>query len=131
MVAKKGLTWGGQRFLKASTIAAMEKNRCKDRVCYLGNIGVFRDGSDEYGMGGAACTYWNIDRKDDTFTVWFTQHLDMPEFTDIKAVDPKKADMWALLHSAIDKCKSNAPKQRKRSGSGSISSAGKRHKSAS
>merc|ERR1712194_792133 len=33
-------------------------------------------------MGGAACTYWNIDRADETAAVWFTQNCDMPEFGD-------------------------------------------------
>merc|ERR1712107_90631 len=76
-----------------------------DRVCYLGNVGVFRGsdrrpGVDEYGMGGAACTYWNIDRKDDTATVWFTQHVEMPEFSDIPGVDEDRADLWKTLHQA-------------------------------
>merc|ERR1712146_714394 len=93
------------------TVKAMEGNRLlkkycgDDRVCYLGNVGTFREGADEYGMGGAACTYWNIDRKDDTAVVWFTQHVDMPEYADLKGVDPDKADLWKLLHNAKTKKK--------------------------
>mmetsp|Transcript_74944 Transcript_74944/g.219553 ORF Transcript_74944/g.219553 Transcript_74944/m.219553 type:complete len:474 (+) Transcript_74944:45-1466(+) len=109
MLYNYGKMENGQQLLKKSTVVAMEKNRLiertsgSDRVCYLGNIGTFRDGSDEYGMGGAACTYWNIDREDDTAAVWFTQNVDMPEYTDLKGVDPTKADMWAVMHDAVVK----------------------------
>merc|ERR1712217_877192 len=74
-------------------------------ACYIGNVGVFREGSNDVGMGGASCTYWSVDRADDTATVWFSQNMDMPEFTDLKGVNPKKADLWILLHSAITKRK--------------------------
>lgn len=109
MLFKYGEMENGQRLLKRSTVVAMEKNRLNartcgdDKVCYLGNIGQYREGGDEYGMGGAACTYWNIDRGDETATVWFTQNYSMPDFPDMKrvGVDPKKADMWGVLHKAI------------------------------
>merc|ERR1712091_577043 len=87
----------------------MEVNRlrpgCPDgKVCYLGNISVYRSRAPrEYGMGGAACTYWNIDRQDGTSTVWFTQHMDMPDYADIEGVNAKHCDLWALLHKAIKK----------------------------
>lgn len=47
---------GGSQFLKASTVAQLEKNRVArgDKVNFLGNIGTYRHGT-EYGMGGAAC----------------------------------------------------------------------------
>lgn len=100
MLYNYGRTEDGGRLLKRSTVVAMERNRLQaktsgtDRVCYLGNIGTYREGTNEYGMGGAACTYWNIDRADQTATVWFTQNCDMPEPT-------KKADMWGVLHQAV------------------------------
>lgn len=106
MLANHGVGPNGHRLLRKSTVAAMERNRCKrsvdgdSRVCYLGNIGVFREG-DEYGMGGAACTYWSIDRADDTATVWFTQHLDMPELDEVDGLNHKKADLWGQLHRAV------------------------------
>ncbi|CAK0805436.1 unnamed protein product [Prorocentrum cordatum] len=104
MLYNYGKLENGCRLLKKSTVMAMEKNRLSaktsgdDRVCYLGNIGTYREGSSEYGMGGAACTYWNIDRADETAAVWFTQNCDMPEFDEF--TDPKKADMWAVMHQA-------------------------------
>lgn len=142
MLYNRGLAANGRRLLKASTVKSMEINRCKkeynpsDRACYLGNVGVFRDGADEIGMGGAACTYWNIDREDDTATIWFTQSMAMPDFGEkkkMKGVDPKKADLWALLHESIKKSSKKAPKsalgKRKASGSArSSSSSSKRLK---
>lgn len=128
MVMKRGLMENGQRLLQESTAALMERDRLKlswgsGRACYLGNVGVFREG-EEFGMGGAACTYWSIDREDDVATVWFTQHVDMPEFDDLKGVDPAKADLWKLLHVAVRSKtkagkrksmveKGNPPKQRR------------------
>merc|ERR1712232_907539 len=99
MLLRNGVMDSGKRLLKKSTVAAMEKNRLKkndagDRVCFLGNIGTFREGGDDVGMGGAACTYWNIDRKDETGTVWFTQHIDMPDTL-------PQADLWRVLHKAV------------------------------
>eukprot|EP00439_Symbiodinium_sp_Y106_P053143 s1271_g7.t1 len=80
MLMRKGKLDDGQRFLSSSSVTALEKNRMKegvDPVNYLGNIGTYRKNGTEYGMGGAACTYWSIDRADDTATLWFTQHVDM------------------------------------------------------
>jgi len=121
MLMNHGVMENGKRLLKKSTVEAMEVNRLEkkyngtDRVCYLGNVGVFRDGANEYGMGGAACTYWNMDRKDGTATVWFTQHVEMPEFADLKGVDPDKADLWKLLHNAKRAPKKASGAKRKRS----------------
>lgn len=108
MLLSHGLTASGERLLKKETLAEMEKNRLKKKwgcggASYIGNNGVFRDGGKEVGMGGAACTYWSVDREEGVATVWFTQHLDMPMPEDMKDVDPKKADLWALMHEAIDK----------------------------
>lgn len=102
MLMRKGQLPTGQRFLKASSITQMERNRIKegDKVNFLGNIGTYRSGT-EYGMGGAACTYWSIDREDDTAAVWFTQHVDMPEVPEMKGIHHKKADLWAMLHQAV------------------------------
>lgn len=114
MLYNYGVMENGKRLLKKATVKAMEVNRLdkkyngEDRVCYLGNVGTFREGSNEFGMGGAACTYWNICREDDTATVWFTQHVDMPEFEDLKGVDKDKADLWKTLHEAIKKGKRTA-----------------------
>merc|ERR1712185_209045 len=129
-----GVMENGKRLLKKHTIQEMEKNRLEkkyngtDRVCYLGNVGCFRDKTDEYGMGGAACTYWNVDRKDETTTVWFTQHVDMPEFADLEGVDPDKADLWKLLHEA--RISSNKASSGKRKRSSSTSRASKKAKKA-
>ena len=55
MLLRRGAV-GHERFLKASTVALLEKNRVPrgDKVNFLGNIGTYRQGT-EYGMGGAAC----------------------------------------------------------------------------
>jgi len=104
MILRRGVTDSGQRLLKEATLTMMEKNRTKSSwgkgsACYLGNIAVFREAK-EYGMGGAACTYWSIDHADDTACIWFTQHIDMPEVGDFEGVDKTKADMWAAVHQA-------------------------------
>lgn len=111
MLLNCGVAPNGQRILEERTVALMERDRLKPswgsgRACYIGNKGVFR-GADEFGMGGAACTYWSIERADGVATVWFTQHVDMPEFEDLTGVDPAKADLWKVLHDAIRK----APKE--------------------
>jgi CubicO group peptidase (beta-lactamase class C family) len=106
MLINKGMLENGERLLSEKSIKMCEVNRNKKSwgqggAAYIGNVGVFREGSNDVGMGGASCTYWSIDRKDDTATVWFSQNMDMPEFADLKGVNPKKADLWILLHSAI------------------------------
>lgn len=107
MLLNDGKMANGKRLLKKSTLSMMKKNRLnpktcgEDKVCYLGNMNLYRPNGHEVGMGGAACTYWNIDEEDKTGTVWFTQHVDMPEFEDLKGVDPNKADMWKALHLAV------------------------------
>eukprot|EP00927_Polykrikos_kofoidii_P034914 TRINITY_DN29513_c0_g1_i1.p1 TRINITY_DN29513_c0_g1~~TRINITY_DN29513_c0_g1_i1.p1 ORF type:complete len:481 (-),score=55.79 TRINITY_DN29513_c0_g1_i1:82-1341(-) len=108
MLFHYGKMENGKRLLKKSTVAAMEKNRLNertsgtDKVCYLGNIGCYRDGVlTEYGMGGASATYWNIDRGDETSTVWFSQNRDIPEYSLMKGVNAKKADLWGTLHEAV------------------------------
>lgn len=113
MLMKKGVMMNGKRFLKASTVAQMEKNRIRkgDKVNFLGNIGTYRHGH-EYGMGGAACTYWSIDREDETAAVWFTQHVDMPEVEEMKGVHHKKADLWAMLHKAVKETRRRSQKRR-------------------
>mmetsp|Transcript_72603 Transcript_72603/g.126023 ORF Transcript_72603/g.126023 Transcript_72603/m.126023 type:complete len:480 (-) Transcript_72603:88-1527(-) len=108
MLISDGQFGNGQRLLKKETIATMEVNRLKKKwgcggASYIGNNGVFRDGGKEVGMGGAACTYWSVDRTEGVATVWFTQHLDMPMPEDMQGVDPKKADLWSLMHEAVDK----------------------------
>jgi len=117
LLANKGVTPDGKRLIQEKTLAELEKNRLKakwgsGKANYMGNIGVFREGGSEIGMGGAACTYWSMDRKEDFGTVWFTQHVDMPDFSeDLKGVNPKHADLWALLHNAYVQGK--AKKQKK------------------
>jgi len=112
MIFSYGLMDNGKRLVQEATVKSFEENQLDMKaqgkdwdyqangVCYLGNIGTFRDGAGEVGMGGAANTYWNIDREDGTASVWFAQHLDLPDFGDLKTVDPKKASLWDLLHSA-------------------------------
>lgn len=106
MLVQKGLTPGGQRMLKEKSVVEMEKNRCKKawgqgKTCYIGNIAVFREGGTEYGMGGAACTYWSVDRAEDVAAVWFTQHCDMPDYPELTGVDVKRADLWAAMYDAV------------------------------
>jgi len=139
MLMNYGVMENGKRFFKKQTVQSMEINRIEkrkcnkimieeygtDRVSFLGDIGAYRDaGGDEYGMGGAACTWWNIDRQDDTATVWFAQHLDMPEFYNLKlkGVNNDKANLWYLLHDAI------RPSGVKRKQSPSLSSSSKKAK---
>ncbi|CAE7199160.1 unnamed protein product [Symbiodinium natans] len=119
MLMHKGKLDDGRRFLSPSSVTALEKNRMKegvDPVNYLGNIGTYRKNGTEYGMGGAACTYWSIDRADETATIWFTQHVDMPEVADMKGINTKKADLWDVLHRAVVKGSksSNAHRSAKR-----------------
>merc|ERR1719203_2611192 len=108
----------GQRLLQGKTLATLEKNRNKKswgqgEACYLCNIGAFREGGLELGMGGAACTYWSVDRKENIATIWFTQHIDMPDPTNdgpelLGGVDPARADLWTTLHKAAKTgCKNN------------------------
>lgn len=127
MLLNKGVTANGERLVHEKTLAAMEKNRAKKSwgqgmSCYLGNVGVFREGGNEFGMGGAACTYWSVDREDEVATVWFTQHVDMPEFEELVGVDAKKADLWGLMHEAVKKG------VRKRPASATVSAASKRRR---
>jgi len=99
MLLCKGVAASGRRLLAAKTLREMEKNRLKaslgaGKCCYLGNIGSFRDGC-EFGMGGAAHTYWSVDRMHDVAVVWFAQHLDMGwHFND------PFSDLWQCLHDA-------------------------------
>mmetsp|Transcript_22522 Transcript_22522/g.64830 ORF Transcript_22522/g.64830 Transcript_22522/m.64830 type:complete len:508 (+) Transcript_22522:57-1580(+) len=114
MLMNRGVAPDGTRLLKEKTLAIMERNRLKPSwgkgsACYLGNIGVFREGGKEFGMGGAACTYWSVDRADDVACIWFTQHVDMPEFGDIEGVDAKRADLWQAVYDAV---RSKAAKKR-------------------
>merc|ERR1712207_7980 len=104
----------GKRLLKESTVQQMELDRLDlnankrqlgggylaGGLAYMGDIGYFREGSRDIGMGGAANTFWHIDRRDRIATIWFSQHLDFPDFPDIKSVDVNKAHLWNLLHDA-------------------------------
>mmetsp|Transcript_34958 Transcript_34958/g.65114 ORF Transcript_34958/g.65114 Transcript_34958/m.65114 type:complete len:152 (-) Transcript_34958:390-845(-) len=120
MLMHKGKLDGGRRFLKAASVMQLEKNRMKpgvEPVNYLGNIGTYRKNGTEYGMGGAACTYWSVDRVDDTATLWFTQHVDMPEVADMKGINTKKADLWEMLHKAVVKGSRTSRNQKRTSAS--------------
>lgn len=105
MLLRRGRVVGGERFLSRKAVAELEKNRARaswgvGKICYLGNIGSFRGGS-ELGMGGAARAYWSLDRKEDIATVWFTSNLDLPDWDgEMRGVDSSKADLWQLLHDA-------------------------------
>merc|ERR1712187_317710 len=114
MLFNYGIMENGKRLLKESTVRQMELNRLdmkanksqagseylSNGTSYLGDIGYFREGSRDIGMGGAANTFWHIDRRDGFATVWFSQHLEFPDFADIKRVDADKANLWKLLHDA-------------------------------
>lgn len=106
MLLKRGIGHTGKRLVTEKSLALMERNRLQaswkqGSACYLGNIGVFRDKGPEFGMGGAACTYWSVDRADDIATVWFSQHYDMPDFGDVKSINPKRADLWKAMYDAL------------------------------
>lgn len=118
MLLRNGLTQDGQRLLKAKTIQMMERDCLKPSwgqgsTNYLGMINSDRAG--EYGMGGAACTYWSVDRKNDVGTVWFTQMHNMAEFTDLKGVNPKRADLWQTIYDAVESQNLKEAKNRRRS----------------
>ena len=44
-----------------------------------------------------SCQSAQVDRKEDTAVVWFTQHLDMPEWEDQSIVNKDEADIWTVL----------------------------------
>jgi len=110
MILRFGVSESGERLLTKKSVRHMETDRLKPawgsgKVGFIGNIGVFREDGPEYGMGGAACTYWSIDRVEEVATIWFAQHIDMPDFDTkkLRGVAADKADLWALLHEAIAK----------------------------
>jgi len=101
MLVRRGVTWNGQRLLREETVRALEEERRdsglakEERQCLLGALGGFS--GEEFGWGGAACTYWSVDNKAENAIVWFTQHLDMPEWEDQTAVNKDEADIWTVL----------------------------------
>lgn len=105
MLIRNGLGWNGRRILKEETLAIMEKDQLdpafgqQERQCLFGVLGGFS--GEEFGWGGAACTYWSLDRKEDYAIVWFAQYVDMPEWEEQKKVDPAKADIWSVLNKAM------------------------------
>mmetsp|Transcript_19412 Transcript_19412/g.35170 ORF Transcript_19412/g.35170 Transcript_19412/m.35170 type:complete len:455 (-) Transcript_19412:66-1430(-) len=136
MLLNYGVTENGVRLLSASSVKDMERNRLtkavggSNRVCYLGNIGAFRQGGKEFGMGGAACTYWSIDRTEDVATVWFAQHVDLPDVSEVEGIDPAKADLWALLHKLVTKKESSSAKKKRTRPTSSSASSSKRARTA-
>ncbi|CAK9117901.1 unnamed protein product [Durusdinium trenchii] len=101
MLFRRGLLGDGKRLLKEDTMQALEMPRKdtglanEERQCLLGALAGFS--GKEFGWGGAACTYWSVDRKESNAIVWFTQHLDMPEWEDQDEVDKEEADIWTVL----------------------------------
>eukprot|EP00930_Biecheleria_cincta_P102090 TRINITY_DN9376_c0_g1_i2.p1 TRINITY_DN9376_c0_g1~~TRINITY_DN9376_c0_g1_i2.p1 ORF type:complete len:444 (+),score=65.32 TRINITY_DN9376_c0_g1_i2:58-1389(+) len=91
MMLNYGLGDNGVRILQAKTVRLTEKKY----ITGDGGLSGF-----EIGHGGAACTYWTIDRKTDYAIVWFTQHTDLQEWADQTTVDPKKADLWNVMFEA-------------------------------
>jgi CubicO group peptidase (beta-lactamase class C family) len=121
MLAHRGVTLGGRRYLKKKTIDLLEGERLNKswgigQACYLGNIGDFSDGRREVCMGGLASTYWSVNRDDDVATVWFTQNLDFPDLDDKNV--PPDADLWKVMHKA---CTSDDKKRKSVSGEASPS----------
>merc|ERR1712217_152662 len=94
-------------FEKNRKLQRNKGNDCDERVNYIGNIGCYREKKNEYGHGGAAATYWNIDRKDETVAVWFTQNLDLPDMIE-------NGDLWKVLHGAIKKPVANKARGKRR-----------------
>jgi len=112
MLFNYGLADNGNRVLQESTVKTMEidrKNADDDAdhgVSFIGLVGSFVTGSGDIGMGGAANTYWNIDREAGTATVWFSQHIDFwqphedPDSYADTDLDVKAADLWGMLGRA-------------------------------
>jgi len=104
MLARRGIASSGQRLLKEETVTAMEEDRKDSGLAgevRQNLLGGFQGPSGEdFGTGGAACTYWSVDRKEDTAIVWFTQHVDMQEWADQGALKKEEADLWAVLYNA-------------------------------
>lgn len=135
-LASKGLAPCGRRLLSERTLVIMEKNRLKKSwgqgsACYIGNVGVFRDGGKEFGMGGAACTYWSVDRADGVATVWFAQNVDMKDAADMQGIRTDRADMWKAMYEAVrtGKKKLAKPEKGKRKAGGRSSGSTKRARS--
>merc|ERR1712187_764887 len=101
MLVRRGIGWNGYRVLKEETISTMEEEQLdpalakEERQCLLGALGGFS--GEEFGWGGAASTYWSLDRKSENAIVWFTQHVDMPEWEYQNVGDASKADIWTVL----------------------------------
>jgi len=88
MLVGHGVGETGVRILKRKTLAFTE------RYFITGDGGL---SGKEIGHGGAATTYWTLDRKMGYAIVWFTQNVDMVEWEDQKIVDPTKADLWKVM----------------------------------
>ncbi|CAE7881698.1 unnamed protein product, partial [Symbiodinium sp. KB8] len=101
MLVHRGVSGDGRRILAEETIAALESARQdsglanEEKQCLLGALAGFS--GHEFGWGGAACTYWSVDRKENNAIVWFTQHIDMPEWEDQSVVSKEEADIWTVL----------------------------------
>lgn len=101
MLVHRGVSGDGRRILAEETIAALESARKdsglanEEKQCLLGALAGFS--GHEFGWGGAACTYWSVDRKENNAIVWFTQHIDMPEWEDQSVVSKEEADIWTVL----------------------------------
>lgn len=117
MLLQKGVSQGGQRVLKQKTVEMMAKNRKKPDwdagINYFGFVEPRGDGL-EYGMGGICSTYWSVDTSDDVGIVWFTQHADMPDYQDLKGVNPKRADIWETMHDAVESQRNKEREKEKR-----------------
>lgn len=88
MLIGNGVGETGVRILKRKTLALTERH------FITGDGGL---SGKEIGHGGAATTYWTLDRKMGYSIVWFTQNVDMVEWEDQKIVDPSKADIWKVM----------------------------------
>jgi CubicO group peptidase (beta-lactamase class C family) len=93
MLIGHGVGENGVRILKRKTLALTERH------FITGDGGL---SGKEIGHGGAATTYWTLDRKMGYAIVWFTQNVDMVEWTDQKVVDPAKADLWRVMFDATN-----------------------------
>lgn len=112
MLYNRGFTQHGTRLLQEETVQALELPRKdpglanEERQCLLGALAGFS--GKEFGWGGAACTYWSVDRKEGNAIVWFTQHLDMPEWEDQDIVNKEEADIWTVLRHGARCCKGSS-----------------------
>lgn len=109
MLLARGRTPSGRRLLKQSTLRSMEKNLLvgkwkpppgdQSRWCILGDMIKYR-GSLYYQQGGAAGTYWVVDKKKGVGAIIFMQQCDGKEWHEL-GMDCEVADLERCMIRAF------------------------------